>query len=144
MMPSSSSCASHSRFLRTLVEREEQRARNPEPRPVNIDPVLVTDYPPPYPSMPSGGSPPPAPLHPSGTTYAYPHSYPPPAHILPTNGKNGHVEVYPEPFPNSTADVLYYDNMCRELGVNRGVDLINASPSYYSRGTEQQYTMMGH
>lgn len=43
MMPSSSSCAAHARFLRILVEREELKARQiSRDRMDNIDPQLQT------------------------------------------------------------------------------------------------------
>lgn len=152
MMPSSSSCAAHSRFLRTLVEREEIRARNMELRATNIDPTLqgVAEYPS-YPGMHNGENPQPSQMQvgqtgsPPGATYQYQPAYQSHNLMPAQNGKPNGVGVYSDAFPNSPADALYYDNMCRELGVNRGVDLItNASPSYYPRVPEPQYPMMGH
>ena len=40
---------------------------------------------------------------------------------------------------------FYYDNMCRQLGMSQGVDLIHGSSAFYPRLPAQQtYQMMGH
>lgn len=163
MMPSSSSCASHARFLRSLVEREEIKARQMESTTMDssaIDPALQS-YPAVVPSrtdmagpedpvsphashhrVPSSGH-----VH-NGYSFQ-PYNQPPPHMMAPGPMKpaeNG--EIYPGNLgdPNERAERLYYENMCRELGVTGnvgvGVDLINCYDIYPRAGT--QYTMMGN
>lgn len=160
MMPSSSSCASHARFLRTLVEREESRgsmrSSGIHDHDHHVPRLPVSDYPP-YGVMPNGtngtaGTPAgPMQVNSPDVEYTYGQGYPQPAHMLPTNGNGkapheGAVDVYPGQFPTSPEDAVYYENMCRELGVTRGVDLITnaAPPNYYPRVQDPQYPMMGH
>ena len=142
MMPSSSSCAAHARFLRTLVEREEMRARKASRERVdNIDPALpATKYPsfngsettpsPPVDTINTAGS-----LAAVGNHYSYPYAHPQPMLSTPNGKENGvHQDGNYATFPSQThADNIYYDNMCRELGVTQGVDLIHGPPAYYSR-----------
>ncbi|THH10853.1 hypothetical protein EW145_g1063 [Phellinidium pouzarii] len=150
MMPSSSSCAAHARFLRILVEREELRARQmSRDRMENIDPTLQ----PPLKYSPYAAETPPGILNGThdqpGNQYpyqAYPTSQP---LITPQSGKSGGSgpavdDIYDDSIAH--ADYLYYDNMCRELGVRQGVDLIQASPNnFYQRiPNSQSYTMMGN
>ena len=153
MMPSSSSCTSHARFLRILVEREQLRTRQMSgERMNNIDPALQTPVA--YSPFDSNGGTPTGQLTANrnlGTvdsSYTY-HAYQQPESLVsPPNGKdtsgvpNG--DSYHGAFPNQTrADHIYYDNMCRELGVTQGVDLIGP-PSFYPRmATSEPYTMMG-
>lgn len=158
MMPSSSSCAAHARFLRTLVEREELRARQSSREMDNIDPSLQ-QYPP-Y-THPSGNSTHNTPVHllPNGTpssaenTFTYHPQYAPTPQTLlsPQSGKSNESSspenvFVAENFPaQSQADNIYYDNMCRELGMSQGVDLIHGSSAFYPRLPAQQtYQMMGH
>ncbi|KAL5490129.1 hypothetical protein ACEPAI_4962 [Sanghuangporus weigelae] len=160
MMPSSSSCAAHARFLRTLVEREEMKARQmSRERMDNIDPALQTSVK--YPAFEahshvSAGSSPSEQLGANRSLdavedgYSY-HTYPQTeaALVSPESGKetNGlpNGDAFHGSFPSqSHADHLYYDNMCRELGVTQGVDLIQGPPAFYPRmAPSEPYPMMG-
>lgn len=156
MMPSSSSCAAHARFLRTLVEREELKARQiSRDRMDNIDPQLQT----PIKYSPFGnethagaGDSPPMDVSTNGSIeapYSY-QSYTQPEHALvsPQNGKAADSvpseDAFHVNYPNQThADHIYYDNMCRELGVTQGVDLIQGPPAFYHRMSSDVYPIMG-
>ena len=157
MMPSSSSCAAHARFLRTLVEREELRARQSGREMDNIDPALQ-QYPQYHHSSGNSAHSTPGHLLPDGApssaenSFPYHQSYAPTPQTLlsPQSGKSnesGSPDVFTtESFPNqSQADNIYYNNMCRELGMSSGVDLIHGSSTFYPRLPAQQtYQMMGH
>lgn len=167
MMPSSSSCAAHARFLRLLVEREKIKVRQAE-RIDNIDPTLqppmkYTSYnSSPMQHTPNGTPVVPQQQHHQQQQHLSPngshipdHGYPyqpyqqTSATLIPSQGeKVGNPgpadELYNGNFPNPThADHIYYDNMCRELGVTEGVDLIHGS-NFYPRAPPGSFPMMGH
>lgn len=159
MMPSSSTCAAHARFLRTLVEREELKARQMSRDSAdNIDPSLQTSMK--YPTFEAhshtspGGSPSEQlnagrSLETVENGYQY-HAYPQPeaALVSPQPGKEANGLPNGDAFhgtyqSQSHADHLYYDNMCRELGVTQGVDLIQG-PAFYPRmAPPESYSLMG-
>lgn len=158
MMPSSSSCAAHARFLKLLVEREKSKVRQAE-RIDNIDPALQAPvkYSPYSGSMqhgPNGTSVDQQQLQPNGAhiadqTYPY-HAYQQNPSLLPSPGeKVGNTgqtdDIYNANFSNPThADHLYYENMCRELGATQGVDLIHGSNFYPRPPHPGPFPMMGH
>ncbi|KAI5124017.1 hypothetical protein M0805_003849 [Coniferiporia weirii] len=135
MMPSSSSCAAHARFLSILVEREREELRNHQHRMENIDPTLLP-FRTTHPNTGTDGSraQPGQQHHGPQDQTEDPYSYSQPADT---------VFRFPNPTP---ADHLYYDNMCRELGVTQGVDLIQAPPNNFHQRlpNPHSYTMMGH
>lgn len=161
MMPSSSSCAAHARFLRTLVEREELKARNlSRERMDNIDPALQT----PVKYSPFDGHPhtgvsnsPPLEQYPTnGSMNAMDNGYPyqpyqqPDTMVSPQPGKAANGLPTPEAFHGNLmasqahADHIYYDNMCKELGVMQGGDLIHGPSAFYPRmPPSETYPMMG-
>lgn len=162
MMSSSSSCISHARFLKALVEREVARARQHGTRDIQgpaIDPTLQdvtmtpasstnpTAYPLPTPgpeSISSGPTSPHNQAHPSPPSgqmseqpYYFPQGFGGQQQVMgATQGDKGIIEaqMYAGGVTNPTqqqADSFYYHNMCRELGVSEGADLMGYNLMYF-------------
>ena len=161
-MPSSSSCASHARFLRGLVEREEAKNRQTEKTRVGenlpIDPQLqqtvigsnvksvlnASISPSPNDLMVEGHQIASHAQADASNHYPFPTYHASP--LAPSSDKVGSEvgqrEMYSIP-SHAQQDHMYYENMCRELGVMEGGDLM-AAPYYMYQKVNNQYAMMGH